>query len=411
MRVRIQNGQVADVTLSIFEPPRFFEAFLRGRHYTEAPDITARICGICPVAYQISAVNALESLLGVEPSGQLRALRRLLYCGEWIASHGLHIHMLHAPDFYGYSSALEMAKQHRDVVERGLQLKKVGNAIMSTLAGREIHPINVRVGGFYSVPSKASLQALAPSLRWARDAAEQTVRWAAALPFPELERDYVFVALRHPHEYPMSDGRLVSSSGLDSPVQQYQHHFASTHAATSTALRGRLADGRAPLMGPLARYNLNFDRLPDHLQDLAHAVGLGARCRNPFKSIVVRSMEVLLAVQEALRIVEAYSPPSTAALPAPAKPGEGHGASEAPRGTLYHRYCLDAEGNITDATITPPTAQNQPVIEEDLYELVAANMDADDATLQWHCEQAIRNYDPCISCATHFLRVQVEREP
>jgi sulfhydrogenase subunit alpha len=156
--VKIKENKVIDVKLKIFEPPRFFEAFLRGRSFTEAPDITARICGICPIAYQMSSCHAMEDACGVRVDGQLRALRRLIYCGEWIESHVLHVAMLHAPDFLGYESAIHMAKDHPDLVQKALKLKKIGNELVTFLGGREIHPINVRVGGFYKVPTKSELQ-------------------------------------------------------------------------------------------------------------------------------------------------------------------------------------------------------------------------------------------------------------
>src|SRR5271157_3080521 len=185
--VKIKGQEVTDVKLKIFEPPRFFEAFLRGRKFYEAPDITARICGICPVAYQMSACHAMEDACGVKITGPIRELRRLLYCGEWIESHALHVYLLHAPDFLGYEDAIRMAKDHPDEVRRGLRLKKTGNEIVSLVGGREIHPINVRVGGFYKVPVKSELASLAEKLKWARDAALETVRWVAGLPFPEFE--------------------------------------------------------------------------------------------------------------------------------------------------------------------------------------------------------------------------------
>ena len=165
MYVKVAGGEVVDVKLRIFEPPRFFEAFLRGRSYTEPPDITARICGICPVAYQMSACNAIEDACGVTVDGPLRDLRRMIYCGEWVESHALHIFMLHAPDFLGYESAIEMAKDHREVVEQALRIKKAGNELIRLIGGREVHPINVRIGGFYRVPTKAELQ---PAARAAR---------------------------------------------------------------------------------------------------------------------------------------------------------------------------------------------------------------------------------------------------
>src|SRR6516164_2298932 len=309
MWVKIKEGQVADVKLKIFEPPRFFEAFLRGRNFTEAPDITARICGICPIAYQMSAVHAMEDACGIRVKGPLRTLRRLIYCGEWIESHTLHVYMLHAPDFLGYESAIHMAKDFCDLVQRGLRLKKVGNEIVSLLGGREIHPINVRVGGLYKAPSKANLLQLAERLKWARDAALETVRWVAEFPFPDFEQDYEFVALSHPDEYPFNEGRVVSSKGLDIAVREFDTHFAEEQVPYSNALHSVLKTRGAYFVGPMARYNLNFDKLAPIVQEAAHAAGLARECRNPFKSIIVRAVEVLHACEEALRIIETYEAP------------------------------------------------------------------------------------------------------
>ncbi len=340
-KVVVRDGRVTSAELNIFEPPRFFEAFLRGRALTEAPDITARICGICPVAYQMSAVHAMEDALGLQVTGPLRNLRRLLYCGEWIESHTLHIYMLHAPDFLGYESAIDMAREHGDVVRRGLQLKKAGNEIVQLLGGREIHPINVRVGGFYRVPRKAELAPLAESLKRAREDALTTVKWAAELGFPERERDYIFVALRHENEYPFNEGRIVSNRGLDISAHAYEEHFQESHVARSTALHSRMKDGSAYLVGPLARYSLNFDRLSPLAQDAARAAGLGTTCTNPYRSILVRAVEVLYACDEALRIIESYAEPDASAIDMEPRAGTGRAATEAPRGLLYHRYRLE----------------------------------------------------------------------
>lgn len=408
--VRIKNRTVADVKLKIFEPPRFFEALLRGRQFTEAPDITARICGICPIAYQMSAVHAMEQACGVRVDGPLRALRRLLYCGEWIESHTLHVYMLHAPDFLGYESAIHMATDHPEIVQRGLQLKKAGNEILTLLGGREVHPINVRVGGFYHVPSKRELAPLAERLKWAREAALATVQWVAGFSFPDFTRDYEFVALRHPDEYPFNEGRLVSNKGLDIAVTAYDEHFVEEQVPYSNALHSRRKGGGAYFAGPLARYNLNFDKLSPIAQEAARQAGLGPVCQNPFQSIIVRSVEILYACDEALRLIEAYEMPDAPAVAVTPRPATGYGCTEAPRGLLYHRYRIDAQGQILDAKIVPPTSQNQKTIEEDLYALIPPYLDAPQHALTWRCEQAIRNYDPCISCATHFLHLTLERE-
>ena len=409
MRVEVVGDHIEHVEFSIFEPPRFFEAFLRGRPHTEAPDITARICGICPIAYQMSSVHAMENAFGVTVDGTLRELRRLIYCGEWIESHALHIYLLHAPDFLGYESGIHMAADHREVVERGLRLKKAGNAIVGLLGGREIHPINVRVGGFYRTPTKRELETLVPELEWAREAAIATIRFVGGFTFPEADMDFEFVALRHPDEYPFNEGRIVSNRGLDIAVSEYNDYFVEEHVERSNALHSRIRDRGAYHVGPLARYALNFDKLTPLAQDMAREVGLEPVCMNPFKSIIVRSVETLYAVEEALRIIDEYESPDEPVVAYTVVEGEGHGATEAPRGMLYHRYRVHDDGRIADAQIVPPTAQNQLTIESDLRYVLERHLDLPDDELSWVLEQSIRNYDPCISCATHFLDLTVDR--
>ncbi len=408
--VKLKGDKVTDVKLKIFEPPRLFEAFLRGRHFSEAPDITARICGICPIAYQMSAVHAMERALGVSIDPAVRMLRRLFYCGEWIESHALHVFLLHAPDFLGYADAIQMARDHRELVETGLRLKKIGNRIVSLMGGREIHPVSVAVGGFYRVPAERELRALTEDLKWAREASVQTTRLVAGLDFPDFEQDYEFVSLCHPEEYPLNEGRLVSNKGLDIDVAEYEDHFIEQHMKHSNALHSTLRGRGSYLVGPLARFNLNFERLPEVARQVAGDCGLAAPCRNPFKSIVVRGVEMVFACAEALRIIDAYQRPELPRVEVPVHAGLGSAATEAPRGILYHRYSIDDRGLIRFAKIVPPTSQNQKRIEEDLWHFVSqvASRPTDEVT--WKCEQAVRNYDPCISCATHFLRLHVERE-
>lgn len=405
--VDVVDGELRDVQLKIFEPPRFFEAFLRGRTLGEAPDITARICGICPVAYMMSAVHAMESMLGMQPDEGIRRLRRLLYCGEWIESHVLHIYMLHAPDFFGFDDAITMARKHGDAVRRGLRMKKAGNAIVKLLGGREIHPINVRVGGFYKIPDVAAFKALLDELKWARDAAAETVLWTAGFEFPALQRDYEFVALRHDTEYPFNEGRIVSSRGLDIAMHEYPTHFTERQVPYSNALHSvRQPAGTPYFVGPMARYNLNRDRLSAATRRLAVDVGFDRVVDNAFESIVVRALEVFQAFDEAISLIENFVTPAQAAVPVPAGGGVAMAATEAPRGLLFHRYEVADDGLITRADIIPPTSQNQLTIEDDLRDLVADNLDLSQDQLTWRCEQAIRNYDPCISCATHFLKLQ-----
>jgi sulfhydrogenase subunit alpha len=410
LRIVVRDGVVRGAELNIFEPPRFFEALLRGRGFAEAPDVTARICGICPVAYQMSAVHAIERALGVEVDAPLRALRRLLYCGEWIGSHALHIYMLHAPDFLGYSGAVEMARDHPDIVRRGFGIRQCGNEIMALLGGREIHPINVRVGGFYHTPRRRELAALTDRLAHARDAALETVRWVARFEFPDLERDYEMVALRHPLEYPFNEGRIVSNRGLDLEAGQYEAHFEELQVERSTALHSRTRSGAAYLVGPLARYSLNSDRLSPLAREAAREAGLEPKCSNPYRSIIVRAVELLYACDEALSLIAAYEEPDQPAVAFDVRAGSGCAATEAPRGLLYHRYRIEADGNIAEARIVPPTSQNQASIEQDLLSFTGAWLGLGDEVLRQRCEQTVRNHDPCISCATHFLRLELDRD-
>ena len=412
LKVRIADDRVEEVELKIFEPPRFFEAFLRGRSYAEAPDITARICGICPVAYQMSSCHAMERAFGLTVDGPIRELRRLLYCGEWIESHVLHIYLLHAPDFLGYPDAIQMAKDYPDAVQHGLALKKVGNSLMTLLGGREIHPINVRVGGFYRVPTVAELRAFRPQLEEAMRLAEETVRFAADLDFPDIEEDYEFVSLRHEHEYPMNEGEIVSSRGLRVPNDRWDEVFEEQQVPHSHALHSVRKGGGSYLVGPLARFALNRDRLTPRADQLAREVGLTGPEHNPYRSIIVRAIEVVYAIEEALRIIDGYHRPDRPALePSPLRgPATGGATTEAPRGILHHRYRLGAGGLIEDAKIVAPTSQNQGRIQDDLRHLVERSLTLDEPSLTAACERAIRNHDPCISCATHFLKLDLERD-
>ena len=408
--IKLVGDRVADVKLKIYEPPRLFEAFLRGRHFSEAADITARICGICPVAYQMSAVHSIERALGVRIVPAIRLLRRLFYCGEWIESHTLHVYMLHAPDFLGYPDAIAMAADHRALVERALRLKKIGNRIVQLIGGREIHPVSAAVGGFYRTPTRQQLSELVSDLEWALEASLEAVRWTASLEFPNFEQNYEFVALRHPDEYPFNEGRLVSNRGLDIDASEYEDHFVESHVKHSNALHSAVRGRGSYLVGPLARFNLNFEKLPDIARNVALEVGLRPPVKNLFRSIVVRAVELVFSCAEALRAIHEYEPPAAPRADSPNGAGLGQAITEAPRGILYHRYTLDDQGLIVTAKIVPPTSQNLNQIEDDLREYAARLVAWPIEEATWKCEQAIRSYDPCISCATHALKVVIERK-
>ncbi|MFV2065950.1 MAG: Ni/Fe hydrogenase subunit alpha, partial [Pirellulales bacterium] len=386
--VKLDGDQVEHVELNIYEPPRFFESFLRGREIHEVPDITARICGICPVAYQMSSCHALEKALGIHTSPEIRQLRRLLYCGEWIESHALHIHLLHAPDFLGYESGISMAADHREAVERGLRVKKIGNDLLEILGGRAIHPINVTVGGFYRSPNRKALKRLLPELEWGLQASIEVLRLVSSFDFPDFTVDYESVSVQHPDEYPLNEGRIVSSRGLDIAVEAFERHFEERHMPQSTALHCvRLPSKSSYLVGPLARLNLCIDQLKPIARREAEQCGIHWPSNNNFHSIVARAIEMIDVYEEAVEIVRNYQaePVEPRVLYQP-KAGEGCHATEAPRGLLYHRYRIGEDGLIAEAKIVPPTSQNQGQIEADLRGYVPKVVRYDDAEATRRCE-------------------------
>jgi len=409
LELEIADGRIAALRLRIFEPPRLFEKFLEGRSYAELPDMVARICGICPVAYQMSAVHAIESIFGVDPGPWVRAMRRLFYCGEWIESHALHIHLLALPDFLGFDNAPEMARVHPVEVRRGLHLQALGNDIIRFLGARSVHPVGACVGGFTHAPHVTEAVVLRDKLRAALPDAEALVHWLASLDMPAIEQRFVSAALRHPEEYPLNDGRLVSDDGLDITSAEFDAHFTEHQEPHSTALHCTL-HGKPYLVGPLARLNLNHDRLPAAVRAPLDACGIAWPSRNPFHQILARAVEIHYALWEAVRLLDDYHEPAASRVAVTPRSGVGFGCTEAPRGLLWHRYELDEEGLVRNARIIPPTSQNQARIEQDLrLSIEALGLDRPDDELRQRCETVIRNYDPCISCATHFLDLRIKR--
>jgi len=407
LHIKLKQGKVEELILRIFEPPRFFEAFLVGRSYLEVPDITARICGICPVAYQMSSVRAIEKILGITMPEEMAALRRLLYLGEWIESHVLHIYLLHAPDFLGYESALEMAKDHPEVVKSALQLKKWGNQVIEILGGRSVHPVSVRVGGFHRVPKSDELDPLLAHYDEVRRTALDAIDWAAGLDFPDLRRKVEYVSMHSEKEYPILEGRIKSSGGIDAPEEDFEKLFVVSQVPYSTALRYMIEGKRPYVVGPQARVNMNHRMLAPEVLDRAKEAGISFPIENPYMSIVSRVLEVAHCFVEAEGFIRKYKQPRIPYVEKDPREGEGAAITEAPRGMLYHRYVTDGKGKVKEANIVSPTAQNQTTIEADLLELAPRLPEMPDDRASWICEQAIRNYDPCISCSAHFLKLDI----
>ena len=411
LNLRVHDGEVVEARLRIFEAPRYFERLVVGRTGDEVIDIVARICGICPIAYQMTAVHAFESLYGIEVDPSVRALRRLFYCGEWIQSHALHVYLLHAPDYLGYPSALAMAADHRAIVEQGLSIKKTGNMLMAALGGRPVHPVSVRVGGFSRAPRKADLAEVRKRLDEAVTQARDTVRLVATWDPPAFEHPQPLVALRGPGEYPFNHGRIVSTDGLDLAIGDWGTAFQEFQIEGSNALHARTHAGEAYLLGPTARIALDADSLHPLAAEALAATGLAEAIRtNIHRSIVARAVELLHACAEARDIIDGYTPPAEPRVPFTPRAGIAAWSTEAPRGLLHHRYEVDERGLVTAAQIVPPTSQNQGAIEADLAAFAPSILDLPHAEATRQLEMLIRAYDPCISCATHFLDLRVVRD-
>lgn len=409
LAIEIVGQTIQLLQLQIYEPPRLFEAFLQGRSYTEVLDLVARICGICPVAYQMSATHAIEQCFNVDTSPWVHDMRRVFYCGEWLESHSLHVHFLAAPDFLGFKSATEMAKVYPDDVRRGLRLQAFGNALITLLGGRSVHPVGACVGGFYKAPTMGQVKTLLAQIPERIADCERLIEWTASLPKADRTHSFTSVSLRHPDEYPMNQGHIASDQDLNIPIDEFDAYFKEHQVPWSNALHC-LLQGKPYLVGPLARVNNNFEQLPESIKAALRQAGVSFPSENMHHSIIARAAEIYYCVLEAQRLLQNYVYPNASYAQVKPKSGRGYGCTEAPRGMLWQCYDLDDEGHVLSARIVPPTSQNQARIEEDLrISLQQFGLSHEDELLRAYSEQIIRNYDPCISCSTHFLRLHVKR--
>ncbi len=407
----IAGGQITGVRLRIYEPPRFFEKLLEGRDYGELPDLEARICGICPVAYQLTAVQAVEAAFCVDIPAPVQALRRLMYFGEWIQSHALHMHMLAAPDFLGCTTIFELQAQQPAAVARGMRLQDFGNRLMRWLGGRSVHPVGVCAGGFHGRLQVEDLPSLCADAEQAWQDSAALVSWVCGFNLPERQQRFQQVALRPEQGYPITGGQMISSDGLSIEADAFEAHFEEQQVPYSNALQARL-HGEPYLVGPLARVNLNLDRIPEEVLEPLLATSIRFPSANPYHSIVARALEIRLAVYEARILLAADWETQSYCAPVTPRSGAGYAATEAPRGMLWHGYRFSETGSVESARIVPPTSQNQARMEADLASgLTEFGLDREEHELRMEAERIIRNYDPCISCATHFLDLRIRRRP
>jgi len=404
LQIQTHNGNLASVQFAIHEPPRLFEKLLLGRSCYEVPEISARICGICPLAYQLTSIQAFEQLFSIRVSPEVTQLRTLCYLGEWLQSHALHIHFLAAPDFLGFEDAFSMGQQHPELLTRGMRLQRLGHKLVTLLGGRAVHPVSMLIGGISRFPSSQQWQQLGEGVEQGWQDAVALLRWATQLTLPDSNLPFNAVSLSQPGGYPLLGGEIISA-GQQLPISSYASHFQRQQQPHSTALYSYYQQ-QPYLVGPLARLNNNHHRLPGSSRSLAAQLGFSFPCHNMFASLAARALEICVAIELMTEILAPPCPVHQQPVPVVIRAGECCAATEAPRGMIYHWYRLDGEGRVQGCEIIPPTSQNQAQINRELaLSLKQFGLQDSEQALQQHCERLIRNYDPCISCATHFLRI------
>lgn len=411
--VSLERGEITRLELQIVESPRYFEAFLRGRRAEDAPHITGRVCGICSVGHTTAACKAIEAACGIVPSEQTVLLRKLILCGEFIQSHVLHLYFLAVPDYLGVGSVVPLAQSRPDVVKRALRMKRLANDLCAMVAGRHIHPIAYHVGGFSHWPTADELREMRARLVSARGDLAETVALLSGLEFPAVRRDTEYVSLAHAGngEYALYDGDIVSTlDRTPTPPGQYRRRVIENVVPHSSAKHCRSPSSPSYAVGALARFHNNADRLHPRARDVARDLGLRAPCPNPFHNNTAQLVETAHCVETAIDLIDELVLRGVRAEPRVRPEGfaRGVGAVEVPRGILFHEYELDGEGRIRDANLVIPTGQNLANIEADMRELIGPWLAAglDPAAITRRLEMLVRAYDPCISCATHFLDVE-----
>jgi coenzyme F420-reducing hydrogenase alpha subunit len=399
-----RDGELRDAKVRIFEPPRFFEAFMVGRKYDELMELAARICGICPVSHEISALRAVEDALGVEVSEATKRVRKLMAMSALISSHVLSVYFLTLPDYFGGRDLIEVAGQNPGLLKRGLELKRLGNDLTELIGGRSVHPVTAIVGGFTNSISKGDADAIRKRFIEAKSDALKTVHLFKGLEMPKFTRKCEHMAISSSEEYAINEGQLASTEGIKVPQREYRRLVKENQVQHSNAKHSNVKGRTSYLVGPLARVNINFDQLSPDARRAAKSAGLNVPNYSPFKSPLARAVEVVHCIDECIEILETM-PYGEEASPIKLRAGDGYAITEAPRGINYHHYSLNRNGITTRADIVPPTCQNYRNMEMDLMELVPPILDLQDDEIAHKCQMLIRTYDPCISCSVHAIKI------
>lgn len=401
--VEMDSGVVRDVRMDIVESARLFESMVVGRRFDEAPLITSRICGICSPNHAVTSLKAVEDALGIEVSERTRLLRTLMLHGSYLQNHATHLYLFAAPDYVGQPSVFPLAQTHPDVVRRALHIKRLGNELTALVGGRSVHPITAVVGGFSSEPHRREFEAWATRLHALAKDAVETVELFSSFEVPEFSTAGEMLALTSPDDYAIYDGNVcaLDADWCRSP-RDYKQFIVETPVDSGNAKHSTI-DGRSFLVGALARVNLSWDRLLPSARVVAKNAGLKPISRNTFHNNVAQAVELVDAVERCALLCERLAQDAGSSEPVAfeVRAGSGSGATEAPRGTLYHSLTIAEDGTIAAGDVITPTAQNLANLEADMRAFAPTVAHLAEKEFLLAIERLVRAYDPCLSCAVH----------
>ena len=408
--INVKNKKIEKLIFRIPESPRFFEAMLVGRKYDEPSHITSRICGICSVAHTCASIKATEKALDVKPSDQTIKLRKLIYHHENVQSNVLHVYFLAAPDFFGVGSIIPLVETYPEVVNIALRTKKMANDIVRIIGGRAVHPIRTVIGGFTKLPTEEEMIKMKEILQASYPDLEKSLEILRTLKIPEFERKTEYISISDTSDYALYDGNIKSTDGWEIDDQDYLDKMKEKVVKYSTA-KHCWANGNVFMVGALARFNNNYQKLTGNAKKYAEDLGLVAPCHNTFMNNIAQFVEIVHSIDDSIRLIdkilEEGLDEDKAMAEIKPKAGRGVGVVEAPRGLLIHDYTYNDKGRVEKANLIIPTGMNYANIEKDMHALVPSIIDKSEDEIRLTCEMLIRAYDPCISCSTHFLKVKL----
>jgi len=398
----IINGDIKKARFEIQMGIRLFERILIGRYFEDVPVITSRVCGVCPVVHYLTAIKALESALDIKVPTSVILLRKLMMLGQIIQSHSLHTFFMSLSDFFGIRKGTDLVKKFPKYTKLALNIRDFGNALISAVGFRSIHPVAGKIGGFRKLPQREKLESLLQKSNKVFQEAKDLALFFAELPYPKFFRKTEFIALKSESEYAIYDGNIASSKGLNIPSKKFEKEIKEIQLPYEVVKRVK-HKGTTIMPGALARLNLNFKKLNSEAKRVLNYSGIKFPCYNSFYNIFAQTVEIVHCIEEAKKILEKVldSRPKNISVSYKVKEGWGCAAIEAPRGTLYHAYQIDRNGKIRWANIITPTAQFVSNLEEDIKEFLPKTKRLSKKTQERKIKMLIRAYDPCITCSVH----------